>query len=316
MQKKIAFLSLFLFLMALLSLSKETSMKIRGTFAYPAAKIGSLKNWFSAKENPLSLELKQLQLENQLLYQEIDRSGVKRDGIDFFPAKVIYRPISTFATTLWINVGEVDNQKANRTVIGKSSPVLSGKHIVGVVDFVGKNRSSVRLITDPAVTPSVRCVRGNLEIATLLDDLDSLSEHLIHHPGMEPALAHLREVKKTLLEEKGDTVFLAKGELLGASQGAFRKRGTFLKGSGFNYDFADFLGPAKDLRGKFSLLDAGDLLVTTGLDGVFPEGLPVAWVREVLPLKEGDYYFELVAETSAGSLDRLSHVLIMPPEKK
>lgn len=310
MQKKIALGVLLLFLMALLSLSHETSTKIRAAFAYPASKM-SLKGWF--KENPLLVQVKQLELENQLLYQEIDKLGVRWEESDFLPAKVIYRPISTFATTLWINVGEDDNRE--KVVIGKSSPVLFGKHVVGIVDTVGKTRSSVRLITDPGVTPSVRCVRGNLEIATLLVDLDRLTEHLVHHPGMETALTRLKEVKTTLLEERGDTVFLAKGELLGASQTSFRKWGTTLKGSGFNYDFADSFGPAKDLRGKVSLLEAGDLLVTTGLDGVFPEGLPVAWVKEVLPLKEGDTYFELIAETSAGSLDQLSHLLVMPPEK-
>ncbi len=320
-KQKILKLTLPFVLMALLSLSFQTSMRLREIIVIPVAKILSIRNWFFKRENPLALEVKQLELENQLLYQEIDRLGERQEGVNILVGKVVYRPQSSFSSLLWINVGEKDNEKAQKKVIGKGSPVLSGKSVVGVVEYVGRTHSSVRLITDSSLSPSVRCVRGNLEIASLIDDVDRLLERLSHHPGMDLASNHLKQAKGYLLEERGETVFLVKGELLGAREGSFRRRGTHLFGSGFNYDFADSKGPARDLRtgevngkkGGISLLQKGDLLVTTGLDGVFPEGLSVATVKEIMPLKEGDYYFDLVAEATAGSFDRLSHLMVLPP---
>jgi hypothetical protein len=97
-----------------------------------------------------------------------------------------------------------------------------------------------------------------------------------------------------------------------------------LHGIGFNYDFPDDEGPARELRSGLPINSAGDqqaipilkvkdLLVTTGLDGVFPEGLHVAEVTHVHPLREGDYYYEIEAIPTAGNLNELSILYVMPP---
>ena len=132
----------------------------------------------------------------------------------------------------------------------------------------------------------------------------------------------IRDSKHLSSDEK--THVLAKGELSGSSKPLWRTQRHQLKGTGFNYDFADGEGAARDLRtGNLSSLDpvessvpivkAGDLLVTTGMDGVFPAGLMVAEVTKVHPLKEGDYFYELEALPIAGNFDDLSLVFVIPP---
>jgi rod shape-determining protein MreC len=194
------------------------------------------------------------------------------------PARVIFRPVNAWNSSLWIDKGEADN--VTRKVIAKNSPVVIGTCVVGVVDEVGTHQSRVRLITDSGLNPSVRIKRG---------------EHL-----------------------------LAKGELQGQSLPLWRSHQSFLKGVGFNYDFGDDEGPARDLRSGDSLdpeislstmplVKLNDLLVTTGMDGVFPPGLEVGVVKRIYPLKEGDYTYSLEAQSSAGDLNALTIVFVLPP---
>lgn len=104
---------------------------------------------------------------------------------------------------------------------------------------------------------------------------------------------------------------LAKGELNGFLKPAFRQSGSYLKGSGFNYDFPDDEGGAIDLRED--IVKPGDLLVTTGFDGLFPKGLNIAEVTKVYPLKEGDFYYNLEAKTLLGSFNSLEYLQVIPP---
>lgn len=315
-----------------MSLPKENSEKMRGTaaaFLAPAWQqiaLGAIlvKNQVSQETNsdPSPNEkMHSLQLENLQLHQEIDRlkdllqqerflnsklnhlcSNVKNqnekdqnklENIDLerllnhyfqsIPAQVIYRSPSAWSSFLWLNVGSSSNQALEREIIAKNSPVVVGSSLIGVVDYVGRHQCRVRLITDPCLNPSVRAVR----------------------------------------KDKDRIVYLAKGELQGSSKSFWRSSGASLKGIGFNYDFSDEYGPARDLRdGTLSknnkepsgpILKVDDLLITTGMDGVFPAGLHVAKVTSIYPLKEGDYYYELEAMPTAGNLNDLSIVFIMPP---
>ena len=56
-----------------------------------------------------------------------------------------------------------------------------------------------------------------------------------------------------------------------------------------------------------------DVLVKTGMDGVFPPGFQVATVTRIELLKEGDYFYELEARPIAGPLEELSLVFVLPP---
>lgn len=196
------------------------------------------------------------------------------------PARVIFRPVNAWNSSLWVDKGEEDNQALGRAVIQKNSPVVVGTSIVGVIDYVGQNQSRVRLITDSGLNPSVRVKRG--------------------------------------------AWLLAKGELRGEAEPLARSHRSKILGVGFNYDFDDQEGPARDLRtgepleknSKYptqGLIQLNDLLVTTGMDGVFPPGLEAGVVKKIKTLKEGDYAWDLEAESTAGDLNALMVVFILPP---
>lgn len=246
----------------------------------------SSEEWKILEEND---EITRLHLENHLLRTEISQLTEilhlqSNESQDALPARVIYRALNSWNSSLWINVGEADNAIYRKQMVTKNSPVTLGTAVVGVIDYVGKHQSRVRLITDTGLTPSVRALR----------------------------------------EEKGDLHYLAKGELQGSYQPQWRTQGQILHGVGFNYDFPDEYGPARDLRTGFplnvennetpiSLLQPNDLLVTTGMDGIFPPGLEVATVLEIFPLKEGDYTYSLTARPTVENLNDLSIVFVIPP---
>ena len=297
-------------------------------------------------------EIHRLRLENSLLHFEIEKyrlllekehlvnsqiqqlENVVDEGFHFESsetagfllsakvAKVIYRDPASWSSMLWISSGESEG-------IVKNSPVLLGDSVVGVIDYVGSRKSRVRLITDSGLVPSVRVSRGCQQNFMLINRIDVLTEDLlsvgkdISEEEKINLLNALRSVKKSL-SVSCDFYRLAKGELHGMGQPLWRSSGQILKGIGFNYDYPDNYGPARDLRTGISLSDIsdenatpiieeGDLLVTTGMDGVFPEGLPVARVSKIAMLREGAYMYELEARPVAGNLNELSTVFVIPP---
>ncbi len=235
------------------------------------------------------------------------------------PAKVIFREPATWSSSLWINLGEKDNQRLKMLLVCKNSPVVVGTSVVGVVEYVGHFQSRVRLITDASLTISVRAVRGELQNRHLLEHLDVL----LYSPLDEETERTLQKLKRTLSQHSAD-FYLAKGELKGSSTPLWRSRSLTLKGIGFNCDFADAEGPARDLRSgerygsstqdhPLRLLQKGDLLVTTGLDGIFPPGFQVATVSCIKTLKEGASSYEIEALPTAINLNSLSHLVVLAP---
>lgn len=81
------------------------------------------------------------------------------------PALVIYRDPATWSNTFWIGVGEEENEKIGYPVVRRNSPVVLGNSLVGIVDFVGRRQSRVRLITDSSLTPAVRVFRNSEYLA-------------------------------------------------------------------------------------------------------------------------------------------------------
>lgn len=294
---------LFAVLLSLLSLSPQFSEKMRGATAallgpsweslthFKLATSSFFTKIKSVDISDLTEEVKKLQLENRLLKTDLSQlKNFRQEDIDFLfqqhseavLAKIIFRTPIAWNSSLWINIGKEYNETLGREAIVKNSPVLLGTSVVGIIDYVGAKQSRVRLITDPGLCPSVRAVRAG---------------------------------------EKGID-FLAKGELRGSINPLGYSASPILKGVGFNYDFPDQHGPARDLRtGKpvdqpgdpISLIKVNDHLITTGMDGLFPAGLHVATVSKIYPLKEGDYYYEIEAKPSIGNLHELSYVFVIPP---
>lgn len=287
-----ALIALGFALIFLMSLSQSTIESSRqSTISLLSLFGGSL---FSSERLTVEDKMKRLEVENHLLNRELDHlrelfytelsikqekiSGLLPKSGSSLTAWVVFRSPASWNSTLWINRGEKDNQVAGKTLIAKGSPVVYGKALIGIVEEVGKIRSRIRLITDKDLTPAVRAQRSGLK--------------------------------------------LAKGELHGSAQALWRKGGHILTGEGFNYDFPDTNGPARDLlTGKpigvegeaFPILKVGDLLITSGLDGLFPEGLEVAKVNKIFPLREGDYYYEIEAEPVIKDFDELKLVFVLPP---
>lgn len=212
--------------------------------------------------------------------------------------QVIYREPAFWSSHLWISDGKAQGVQVNTTVLKDGA-------LIGLVDLVEAKKSRVRLLTDSGLVPSVRVKRGkdherllNEQVKTLINNLALSGED--HTP--------LNHLLKTLKKRTGET-YLAKGELRGTSQALWRSCSQTLKGVGFNYDFPDEYGKARDLTSD--LIKEGDLLVTTGLDGVFPKELPVAIVSRVFPLKEGAVTYDIEAKMVAGNLDEVDSVSLI-----
>ena len=195
-------------------------------------------------------------------------------------ARIIFRENGPWKSSVWVNVGEETNERLQTRLVEKNSPVVLGTTVIGLVDYVGKHRSRVRFITDRALAPSVRVVRG---------------------------------------DEK--SIYLAKGEVLGMRYPLWRSRGTVLRGQGFNYDFDDVEGPSRDLRtGKTTsstnnalpLIQAGDSVITTGMDGLFPAGLRIGTISKVYPLKEGSSSYEADIKSFVDEFENLVFLTILP----
>lgn len=228
-------------------------------------------------------------------------------------AKVIFRDPASWSSSFWVNVGERTNRMLGRKVVAKNSPVVIGSAVVGMVEYISENRSRVRLISDSGVVPSVRTIRGMEQNRFLLEHVEALLLALEHRNDLPESVQTLNSLKEVLSRPE-ESFYLAKGELYGTSTPLWRSRGTMLHGVGFNYDFADEEGPARHLSSKEPpLLKTGDLLITTGMDGVFPAGLRIAQIVKIHNLKEGASSYDLEAKIAAGDLGDLAYVFVLPP---
>lgn len=318
-------------ILLMMSIPRGTVEGVRGTTVAMIAPIAQLITLAQSSLTQLTHEeaspeeVEKLKLQNELLIREIERL---KEHMHYrtarlpsaIPARVIFRSPSSWNSSLWINVGQSDYP-----ALVKNSPVVVGSSIVGVIDYVGNHQSRVHLITDSGLSPSVRASRGQIQSRMALENLTRVIFYLQHHPDLpnsQQLIQDLSSLRKNL-SKTDQTWALAKGELHGSSKPLWRSSGTTLKGIGFNYDFADEEGPARDLRTgepinhnqvpAMPLLKVNDLLVTTGMDGIFPPGLRVAEITKVDLLREGDYYYTLEAKPTAGNLDDLSLVFVISP---
>jgi rod shape-determining protein MreC len=231
-------------------------------------------------------------------------------------ANVIYREPGSWSSAIWIDVGSVKNKILNKTIVAVDSPVVFGDYLIGVVERVGKYKSLVRLITDSKIAPSVRCVRGDQQLCYINNRCKKLSELLELFP--KESYQNLQKALKEQINEykkDGVTNYYAKGILHGSSNPIWRSRSQTLTGVGFNYDFGDEQGAPKSLHEQLQepLFQKGDALITTGMDGVFPPNLLVAFVSDISPLREGDVSCNLKAKIALDEFSDLRKVTVLPP---
>lgn len=267
--------------MLIMSLPPLISEKVRGAVM---ATVGPLWSKFSimrtiALPQVFEEKLQKLELENKLLYAEIVQLRELVDNIENMKISsqaVPARVIFRSPSTWYSSLWINMGYKDNKPDI---APIIAKNSPV----LVG---SSVIGVIDYA-GPHQSRVR------------------LITDSGFTPSVRVLRR-------ENNTERYLAKGELHGACKPLWRTSGELLRGIGFNYDFSDAKGPAMDLRTD-DIIKVNDLLVTTGMDGVFPSGFSVAKVTKLYPLKEGDYFYEIEALPTAGQLEDISLVFILAP---
>lgn len=272
---------------------------------------------FTIKEKLEQLKNENLLLEERvhfletLFVEQLNVSGLENLPI---PARVVFRSLDYWNRSVWINLGTSANKDPDNPVIAKGSPAIVGQSIVGVVDLVGRHYSRIRLVSDPMLNPSVRVCRGGEKLkflhfclSELSDQVAFLSEVAIDDKKKKAAISTIEELKESLnQDQKG--LFLAKGELLGMVNPSRESKEVILKGTGFNSDFSKIDGSPST-----SVIQEGDLLVTTGMDGVFPPGFHVARVTKVNPLEEGDFFYSIEARPTAFALKELSLIFILPP---
>lgn len=283
------------------------------------------------QELAVAEELAQLQRLEQLSQDDLFYQRRRRESevlaqyqMQAIPAKVIFRGSTSWHNSLWINVGSLHDSTAR--VLAKNSPVVVGHSVIGVIDYVGEKQSRVRLITDSGLHISVRAARGSFQnreleqhLNALIHSLQSREDFFEDYKNNEILIQNLR-VLQSNMEQNPQNWLLAKGEIYGSGQPMWRSSGQLLKGVGFNYDFNDEEGKARDLRtGKTDpkapatpLLKINDLLITTGMDGIFPAGLHVATITKIEMLKEGSYTYELTAKPTIGSFDELTTLFVLP----
>ena len=256
----------------------------------------------------------QLQIKSETLFRRENamRSLLQQMAMAA-PARIIYRDPSSWSSSCWIDVGENNNRSLGQQIIAKNSPVVLGNSLIGIVEFVGEKQSRVRFITDSGLKTAVRAVRGSVMERDLglgiANVLDLLRKNAFHKDAQ--LIQDLNQLQNSLSVRFEDGYF-AKGEVVGSSAIYQRSLNQELKGIGFNCDIADVEGGMRDLRDR-STLKEGDLLVTSGLDGVFPAGLHVAYVTKIEPVREGDYYLQLKAKPAASSLFDITSVFVLPP---
>lgn len=236
------------------------------------------------------------------------------------PAKVVYREPMTWNHYLWINVGELDNQNIGEAIIAKNSPVVVGNNVLGVIEDVQSRRSKVRLITDSSMTISVRASRGEEQNIHLLQFIDELEKGIDLREDLFCDLQEKKEIKSSLqlmkdkIKSQSGFRHLAKGQIQGTGYPLWRMPSNVLQGTGFNYEYADEEGGAIKLRSHAnSILQIGDLLVTTGFDGIFPKGLFVGTIIYVDPLKEEDFAYKLKARAAIENIHEIEFVSVLPP---
>ncbi len=223
----------------------------------------------------------------------------------FLPARVVFREPASWSSFVWIDIGSCENKRIGFDLVAENSPVISGSALIGLVEYVGHNRSKVRLITDRLLTPAVTITNHQAQHRFLLDHIDPLvrllplQQHLFQNDDCAASVQVLNRIQEQIVTKDG-SARPAKGFVEGLSEPLWRLGNQKLKGLGF-------------FQSDTSQFNVGDLIQTSGLDGVFPAGLIVGAISNVDTIKKGDATYRFTVELAVANLDELATVHVIPP---
>lgn len=293
------------------------------------SQITYIQEWIFAQQkmDDFILEIKKLE-KNQglsLINQDAQKKRLKilGDYIALFGryaiGTIIFKEPFSSSSFAWLNVGELYNQKIGNNLIQKNSPVVVGDILVGIVEEVFLRHSKIRMVTDPNLVVAVRAIRGKSQSREInrkaYDLLDTLELSQDFNWDQKETLKSLLAELHTNLEKEGQDRFYAKGEVYGAEFSPFYSYDHTLIGDGFQMQVQSKSSKFLQTPDGFKevVIKRGDLLETTGLDGIFPKGLKVAIVTEIAPSKLGRLAYKIKAKSLIEKLQDIQYVQILPP---
>lgn len=231
-----------------------------------------------------------------LLKEPFEDNGIEETST----TSIIMAPVAMINETSWNRFMWVAPKPEDTAHIQINCPVVVGTTLIGVIDYVGRSCCRIRMIGDPDLHIAVRSVRGKnfheqniSSIQTLIRNKPELLEKPERAKILDTLLEHLKGQLSWVSPH-----YLLKGEICGIDVDSDGE--PIYKGNGFQYDFSDSHGHAHDLRSGIDvgqhhqgnvklqpLILPGDILISSGLDGLIPEGLFVGEVKVVHPLMEG-----------------------------
>ena len=170
----------------------------------------------------------------------------------------------------------------------RHQPVLQNNMLIGFIDVVTDEVTTVRLLTDPKSHISVRAVRGSIPDAALIDRLSEIKDwyqHIIttdinHNPLVVEYID--RSIDQLVKNESMPTMNLASGVTvqhgpLTTDRLCIKKMNQIY--SGIETQLSSVSHYLKDVH-KSKYVQPGDAIITSGADGIFPEGLMVGYVEK------------------------------------
>jgi rod shape-determining protein MreC len=228
-----------------------------------------------------------LQEKNRLLHiSDTSANSLYKPTSEIAIAQILIKDLKPSSFTFWVDIGSNTCQ-----FIGKGSPVCFGPYALGIIDYVGKRTSRVRLIADPKLQPSVTAIRGQAARSWMTDILDAFKadEKLQKNTSQRAIQLIQNELQSGALSEE-----LENGYLTGQKRHAGQE---LLRGEGFS---------------KESSLQVGDRLITSGLDGMFPKGLIIGKIIEMTPPPPGALSYGVWIKPIY-TKKRPPYVYILPP---
>ncbi len=284
-------------LVVALSLPPFDVRRIRGAASWVAtplwSQIVALRSELSPEE-ALKERVRQLELERTILIQRLKEATsevatpLQSHGVK---ARVLAREPGAWNRFLWVDAGR--ETVGEDGPLQKQSPVVYGDAVVGLIEYVGRRQSLVRLITDPQCCLAVQvAAEGSqgIQVASqrlqrLLRTNSQVDETL--RCALQPLLMQLSQEHRTTVAWRGSlkgSGNSAGGEasLVGEfypseSRRAAQHADADLSVSPTYLHEGHILHPGVWDRNQHP--SAGALLVTTGLDGIFPAGLKVGYIE-------------------------------------